>query len=337
MRILLTSYAYAPAFGGIETVSRLLAREWHALGHEVRVITTTPGDPGAPTAEPWPVVRDPSTVALLQALRWCDVFFQNNLSLRLARAWPLAPKPWITCHQTWLVHPGRKPSLSTFLKHRSLPLGHSVAISHAIAAQLPAASTVIVNPYDAQAFSSADHTPSRRTSDVAFVGRWVSDKGADLLIEALTLLQRANRPMTATFIGAGPEEASLRAQVLAAGLGPQVTFAGRLEPHALAAALRTHRVLVVPSRWPEPFGIVALEGLAAGCRVVVADRGGLPEAVGALGRVFTSGCAASLATALDEESSAAPLDPARVATHLARFAPARVAAEYLQLFRRVLS
>lgn len=43
---------------------------------------------------------------------------------------------------------------------------------------------------------------------------------------------------------------------------------------------------VMPSRWQEPFGLVALEAISQGCRVGVSRRGGLPEAVGACGRVF---------------------------------------------------
>ena len=42
-------------------------------------------------------------------------------------------------------------------------------------------------------------------------------------------------------------------------------------------------IVVVPSRWPEPFGLAALEAMACGAAVLAAPRGGLPEVVGAVG------------------------------------------------------
>lgn len=57
----------------------------------------------------------------------------------------------------------------------------------------------------------------------------------------------------------------------------------------LVAELNRHRYLLVPSLWKEPFGIVALEGMACGCWPIVVDGGGLPEAIGNLGTVFTRG------------------------------------------------
>ena len=44
--------------------------------------------------------------------------------------------------------------------------------------------------------------------------------------------------------------------------------------------------MIIPSRGEEGFGIVALEGMACGCRIIAADAGGLPEAVNGLGKIF---------------------------------------------------
>ena len=249
MRILLSSYSYSPNFGGIESVSEILAREWAHLGCEVRVITEAPeGESIAPSSVP--IIRSPRTRELLAQMRWCDVFFQNNLSLRLARMWPLCPKPWFVTHQTWLTHPGHSSSLSLKLKHLSLRCSRSIAISHAISDQLPGSSIFIPNPYDQNTFL-APTTDTSPTRDIAFVGRLVSDKGADLLIASLAqITARNSRPVTATIIGAGPEETALRTAVADAGLQSQVAFSGRLSPAEVARTLRDHRVLAVPSRWP---------------------------------------------------------------------------------------
>ena len=61
-----------------------------------------------------------------------------------------------------------------------------------------------------------------------------------------------------------------------------------------------HRVMIVPSISAEGFGIVALEGLACGCRMLVSDAGGLPEAVGQFGAVFPMGDVQALTNLLEE-------------------------------------
>ena len=70
MKILLGSHHFFPSTGGIETVSNLLAREFVALGHEVRVVTQTPGNGDFP----FTVVRRPGPLELWRQVRWCNVF-----------------------------------------------------------------------------------------------------------------------------------------------------------------------------------------------------------------------------------------------------------------------
>jgi glycosyltransferase involved in cell wall biosynthesis len=47
----------------------------------------------------------------------------------------------------------------------------------------------------------------------------------------------------------------------------------------VVALLRQHDVLVVPSHWPEPWGLTVSEGLASGLVVIASAIGGIPEAV----------------------------------------------------------
>ena len=99
MKILLSSYAFYPNIGGIESVSELLAAEFVRLGHEVKIITQTPGE----DREGWGfgVLRKPGARALFQAVRWCDVFFHNNTWQRNAlstdRAGPGGPLTRLVC------------------------------------------------------------------------------------------------------------------------------------------------------------------------------------------------------------------------------------------------
>ena len=54
----------------------------------------------------------------------------------------------------------------------------------------------------------------------------------------------------------------------------------------VVALLNRHLIIVVPSRWQEPFGLVALEGIACGCVALGANCGGLPNAIGGAGATF---------------------------------------------------
>ncbi|MGI8435967.1 MAG: glycosyltransferase, partial [Chthoniobacterales bacterium] len=97
MKILISSHAFAPSIGGIETVSALLADEFVRLGHEVAVVTQTSGE--SETSFPYRVFRKPSLGDLRRALRGSDVFWQNNMSLRTL--WPalLQRVPIVITHQ----------------------------------------------------------------------------------------------------------------------------------------------------------------------------------------------------------------------------------------------
>jgi glycogen(starch) synthase len=84
-------------------------------------------------------------------------------------------------------------------------------------------------------------------------------------------------------IGEGPCRNDLEERVRKLGLADQVEFLGAIVGEPLVNILNRHKILVVPSSWNEPFGIVALEGIACGCMVIGSSGGGLPEAIGPCG------------------------------------------------------
>ena len=67
----------------------------------------------------------------------------------------------------------------------------------------------------------------------------------------------------------------------------------------LVEELNKHKLLVIPSSWPEPFGIVALEGMACGCLVVASNNGGLPEAIDNFGILYNDNDPKKLALAIE--------------------------------------
>jgi glycosyltransferase involved in cell wall biosynthesis len=105
-------------------------------------------------------------------------------------------------------------------------------------------------------------------------------------------------------------------------------------------ALNQHEIMVVPSRWREPFGLVALEGLACGCVVLASDGGGLPDAVGSAGLLFRRGEQADLQAQLGRllsDSSLREQLRARGTGHLRAFQQEVVCNRYLSILEQVSS
>jgi glycogen synthase len=308
MKILLASHFFPPSVGGIEQVSLALAREFTLAGHLVKVVTTTAdGVQGsafgvqrsAAGLAPYPfeVIRRPSARELFALVQWCELFFHNNISLRMG--WPLLVirRPWVIAHHTWISGVEGSVRMRDRGKLLLLRRARNIAVSQAIADHLTVPSVVIGNPYREDIYF---RDPSvQRERDLIFVGRLVSDKGGDLLIEAIHRLRERRLCPNLTIVGAGPELKSLQMSVKNLELTGQVEFAGVRTGPELRRLLNRHRTIVVPSRWREPFGLVALEGMACGCRAIVASQGGLPEAMASLAVPFERGNVAALAEAIE--------------------------------------
>jgi glycosyltransferase involved in cell wall biosynthesis len=141
---------------------------------------------------------------------------------------------------------------------------------------------------------------AERTKSLVFVGRLIKDKGVDVLLKALAVLKESGLNADLTIVGSGPEQDSLKALAKKLSLEENVNFVGSKQGSDLREILNDHKIMAVPSNYPEAFGIVALEGIACGCVVVAADSYGLPEAVGPCGRLFEMGNHADLAAKLKE-------------------------------------
>jgi glycosyltransferase involved in cell wall biosynthesis len=113
---------------------------------------------------------------------------------------------------------------------------------------------------------------------VLFVGRLVREKGAGILVEALPKILHYFPGVKTVIAGTGPLLEELRTRAAALGVAGRVSLPGFIDDATRNALLTTADVAVYPSTY-EPFGIVALEAMAAGTPVVVADVGGLAEIV----------------------------------------------------------
>ena len=105
---------------------------------------------------------------------------------------------------------------------------------------------------------------------VVYVGKLSEQKGVHLLLEALRGLD-----VRAIVVGFGPQRADLERS--AADMGLDVLFTGPLQHRHLAHLWAAADVSVVPSVFPEAFGMVAAEAAATGCPPIVARHSGLAE------------------------------------------------------------
>lgn len=137
---------------------------------------------------------------------------------------------------------------------------------------------------------------------VAAAGRLEWEKGFSTLLRAVPALRARHPALRVVVAGAGSYRPTLERLRTDLGLTQDVVdLAGRLDPSELAPLLAAADVAVVPSRY-EPFGLVALEAMAAGTAVVATRTGGLLETVqdGATGRHVDVGDVDGLADVVHE-------------------------------------
>jgi len=140
-------------------------------------------------------------------------------------------------------------------------------------------------------------------ADIVCVGELRPVKAIDVLIEALALLKRSGRRVSAAIAGEGPEGAALKAQALRLDVADQVRFIGYCPARE---AFTMGRMLVIPSR-AESLPYIILESAAAAIPLITTNVGGIPEVFGPqAGRLVAPGDSATLAAAL----GAALADPA---------------------------
>jgi glycosyltransferase involved in cell wall biosynthesis len=113
---------------------------------------------------------------------------------------------------------------------------------------------------------------------VYYVGRIVREKGLQVLLDAVPLILREMPDVRFVLAGSGVYAVDLRAKAYALDIADNIIFTGRVSDEVRDALFKVADCAVFPSLY-EPFGIVALEAMAAGTPVVVSDVGGLSEVV----------------------------------------------------------
>ncbi len=193
---------------------------------------------------------------------------------------------------------------------------------------------------DPERFAPAEGCPPRPFT-IGYVGRWVQEKGIDLMLHAVAGLPGDWR---ARIIGSGPEGPALRRLAERLGLAGRVSFEPPWPSTRMPEVYRSLDVLVLPSRtrrnWTEQFGRVLIEAMACGVPVIGSSAGEIPWVIGEAGLVFPEGRPEALREAIwrlmedpDLHRSLREKGRQRV---LERFTHQRIAQATVEVYRAVV-
>lgn len=279
------------AVGAIGLVVRDLAR--HAQHMRACVVGAPPSGARFPDIEFHPV-QFPTWLplgtnqryrfavgALLHRLQpaWVDVHNRVDLAAALARNWPVR---LFLHNDPRRMRGARHPVARARLIRRGVTIiAISTYLRDAFMQGVPAdlrPPVVVPNGIDLEHLPP----PAARERLILFAGRVVADKGADGFVAACARALPALPGWRAALVGADrfradapetPFTRALRPAADAAG----IAWLGHRDHDDVLALMARAALVVVPSRWPEPFGMVALEAMASGAPLLCSLRGGLSE------------------------------------------------------------
>jgi glycosyltransferase involved in cell wall biosynthesis len=321
-------------YGGIETTVATLVDALCERGHQVTVIgagtgtgtraaflATTPQPQAERLGEQLPELIHTARVNQLLETRQFDVIHNHTLSGPLTAAGLRVPT-------VMTVHGPPDDELGDLYE----ALGTSVAlvaISDAQRRDRPDLNWVgtVHNAVDPDEFTVSP----TRDGPVLWLARFTPEKGADLAIEAC---RAAGLPLVLAGKRSEPAEIDYFEQTIEPMLGDDVEVVADADRDQTRALLARSRCLIMPVRWPEPFGMVMIEAMACGRPVVALDRGAVPEVVrpGVTGWIC-----ADPAELPDALRRTAELDPAACAAHVREnFNPDLMASRYEKIYRDVI-
>jgi glycosyltransferase involved in cell wall biosynthesis len=322
-----------PAYGGTEVVIDNLARGLTALGHDVLLFTV--GESTCPVPRQW-LYRSPAepmgdlfqeaahVLAAYEALAGADIIHDHTeLGPLLAGRRGTSRPPVVTTVHGPVIAANRR-RLAETARHAAI-----VAISRAHArsfGDIPVAE-VIHHGIDLDAY-----TPGPGTGGyLLFVGRMCAEKGVH---QAVRVARRAGWPLVITAKMREPAERAYFDQQVRPLLGPEDNMLAEQPLGARVDLMRHAAALLNPITWPEPFGLVMAEALAAATPVLAFPNGAAPE-------IIDHARTGYLCRDEDEMTAAAAhlgeIDRRQCrAAAERRFSMARMAADYDRLYQAIL-
>jgi UDP-glucose:(glucosyl)LPS alpha-1,2-glucosyltransferase len=270
-----------------------------------------------------------------------EVHNRPEIALRLARRLPHVPVTLLLHNDPQSMRAARTPAERAILLRRmALVMTSSGYLRDRLLDGLEAPpGSVAVQPNCIDLAELPEPRPRERL--ILFAGRVVPDKGPDMFVAACSRALPQLLGWRAEIIGAdrfsetSPSTAFVRS-VRKAAVDAGVTMVGYLDHPLVLEANARASIAVVPSRWPEPFGLTALEALASGAALITSGRGGLREVAGDAAVYVDPDSPASIADAILRLAKDASLREALGAAgrERARQFDVSVAAERIAALRR---
>ena len=213
-----------------------------------------------------------------------EVHNRPEIARYLARRFPRTPLTLVLHNDPRAMRRARSPAERAHLLGRMQVACVSDWLRGRFLQGLPEGAEVRVLPNCIE-LANLPQPSAGREKLILFVGRVVADKGADAFVAACAAVLPQRPGWRAAIIGADrfspdapdtPFLAALRPRAEAAG----IAMHGHQPHRTVLEAMARAAIVVVPSRWQEPFGMTALEAMGCGAALVVSPRPGLLEVVG---------------------------------------------------------
>lgn len=326
MRIAQLSTPHLPTppagFGASELIASLITEELVARGHDVTLFahrdsTTSARFVHFPQVEEVQRFDYRELAHVSRAMAQCGEFDVVHNHCLFA-----GPALSVLCHTPCLstLH-YTHPVLACFPEHPY------VAVSHA---QRDANRGLNVVAVVNNAIDIRLYQPAQAKKDyLLFLGRFHPNKGADLAIQ---VAERLGALLMIAAPTPHPDQRPYFDERIAPHLGRQALYLGEVTGSRKADLLAEARCVLMPDRWEEPFGLVALEAAASGTPVVAMRRGALPELVihGETGYLVDS-----VEEMVEAVRAVDQIDPFRCRQHAcSSFSVQRMVDGYLDLYQR---
>jgi len=164
---------------------------------------------------------------------------------------------------------------------------------------------------------------------LGFVGRIADEKGP---LAAIEIARRSGIPLRMA-AKVDPLDVPYYENEVKPEMGPDIDFIGEIEEHEKPAFWGGARATLFPSDWPEPFGLVMIESLAAGTPVIALRRGSVPEVIedGVTGFICDD-----VSDMVQATERIAEIDPEECRRHAERFSSESMCQGYVEVYESLI-
>ena len=117
----------------------------------------------------------------------------------------------------------------------------------------------------------------KNTKKILYVGRLSEEKGVEYLLKAMPLIIKEIPTIHLDIVGDGNEKHRLEILTKELNLEKSVAFIGFVSHSEVEKYYKKANIVIVPSIWPEPFGLIGPEAMSVGRPVIGTKVGGIPE------------------------------------------------------------